>query len=38
MFIVNSPVLDNVWGEGGDGFELTVVFLSFKWLKGSFPI
>ena len=33
MFIVNSTVLDNIWGGGWGSFDFSVVFLPFKGLK-----
>ena len=35
MFIVNSTVLDNLWGGGGGSCDFSVVFLPFKCLKES---
>ena len=33
MFIINSTVLDNIWGDSWGSFEFSVVFLPIKNLK-----
>ena len=35
MFIVNSTILDNLWGGGWGNFDFSVVFLPFKCLQES---
>ena len=38
VFIVNSTVLDNIWGGSWGSFDFSVVFLPFKCLKKSFLV
>ena len=35
MFVVNSKILDNIWGGGWGNFDFSEVFLPFKFLKES---